>query len=127
MPEEYGMDLAPNTASSIAVQLNRVSFFPGSLFHECFQIHRQPDPYKSRCVDSWDDTGIRVQEGTNYSMAVETDFSKKSFLFAFFMYWHFAVVPANVSPEGNYRGLRLLLAKSLSSLIWGIFNKLLYV
>merc|ERR550534_659385 len=31
MPEEFGMDLAPNTASSIAVQLN--------------QINRQPDPY----------------------------------------------------------------------------------
>ena len=24
MPEEFGMDLAPNTASSIAVQLNQV-------------------------------------------------------------------------------------------------------
>ena len=41
MPEEYGMDLAPNTASSIAVQLNRVSFFPGSLF---LQMLSDPSP-----------------------------------------------------------------------------------
>jgi len=56
MPEAYGMDLAPNTASSIAVQLN--------------QIHRQPDPYISHCVDSWADTAIQVPESTNYSLAL---------------------------------------------------------
>jgi len=56
MPEEFGMDLAPNTASSIAVQLN--------------QINRQPDPYSSHCVDSWENTGINVPEGMEYSLAL---------------------------------------------------------
>ena len=71
MPEEYGMDLAPNTASSIAVQLIQVHLVDTLVrLHEFFQIHRQPDPYVSHCVDSWVDTEIQVPESTNYSMAV---------------------------------------------------------
>ena len=74
MPEEYGMDLAPNTASSIAVQLNQVLgpeyFSPSVVVYEYFQIVRQPDPYISHCVDSWADTAIQVPESTNYSLAV---------------------------------------------------------
>jgi hypothetical protein len=35
MPDEYGMDLAPNTASSIAVQLNEVTI--NSSFHPSVQ------------------------------------------------------------------------------------------
>ena len=72
MPEEFGMDLAPNTASSIAVQLNQVLFVDFFvLLHEYFQIHRQPDPYVSHCVHSWADTAIQVPESTNYSLTVD--------------------------------------------------------
>ena len=74
VPEEYGMDLAPNTASSIAVQLNQVFMLfllNTFLIYEYFQIHRQPDPYVSHCVDSWANTGIQVPASTNYSQAVD--------------------------------------------------------
>ena len=72
MPEEFGIDLAPNTASSIAVQLNQVLFVDFFvLLHEYFQIHRQPDPYVSHCIHSWADTAIQVPESTNYSLAVD--------------------------------------------------------
>ena len=72
MPEEYGMDLAPNTASSIAVQLNQVLLVDTIVqLHEYFQIHRQTDPYVSHCVDSWADTELQVPESTNYSLTVD--------------------------------------------------------
>ena len=73
MPEEFGIDLAPNTASSIAVQLNQVlgPEYSSPSVVVYFQIVRQPDPYVSHCVDSWADTGIQVPESTNYSLAVE--------------------------------------------------------
>ena len=71
MPEEFGIDLAPNTASSIAVQLNQVLDDIFIQLHEYLQIHRQPDPYVSHCIDSWADTGIEVPESTNYSQTVK--------------------------------------------------------
>ena len=106
-----------------------------SFFCEYFQIHRQPDPYISHCVDSWADTAIQVPESTNYSLAVDrcSKHIWKYFLytspplifFAYnFMYCPSAVVPTNVSPEGNCRDLQLLLAQSLTSLLWRVFHQL---
>ena len=67
MPDEYGMDLAPNTASSMAVQLNKVIVESGVYSS---QITRQKAPYTSRCVDNWEKSEIQVPDGTNYSLAV---------------------------------------------------------
>ena len=56
MPDEYGIDLAPNTASSIAVQMN--------------EIQRKPEPYSSKCMADWDKTGLTVEDDTEYSLSV---------------------------------------------------------
>ena len=56
MPNEYGMDLAPNTASSIAVQMN--------------EIKRKPKPYTSKCIDNWEEADYPVSKSTNYSLVV---------------------------------------------------------
>ena len=56
MPNEYGMNLAPNTASSMAVQMNI--------------IQRKPAPYTSKCMDDWSQTNMTVPSGTNYSLSV---------------------------------------------------------
>ena len=60
MPDEYGIDLAPNTASSIGVQMN--------------QIQRKPAPYSSHCMEDWTDTGLSVQNDTEYSLSVRSMF-----------------------------------------------------
>ena len=46
----------------------------------CFQINRQPDPYSSHCVDSWENTGINVPEGMEYSLAVRTTSFRRSLM-----------------------------------------------
>ena len=45
-----------------------------------FQINRQPDPYSSHCVDSWENTGINVPEGMEYSLAVRTTSFRRSLM-----------------------------------------------
>ena len=123
MPEEFGMDIAPNTASSIAVQLNQVLFifFEERKKHASHQINRQPDPYASHCIDSWDNTGIKVPESTEYSLAVGASFldnvqNTENF-------W--TAVPAYVPPEDHHRDLQLLLAESVSSIFRREFYELL--
>ena len=59
MPDEYGMNLAPNTASSMAVQMN--------------EMIRKPAPYTSQCMDDWKDTNLTVPKATNYSLSVRKD------------------------------------------------------
>ena len=56
MPDEYGMNLAPNTASSMAVQMNELS--------------RMPPPYKTKCIEDWSTTNLTVPKNTNYSFSV---------------------------------------------------------
>lgn len=70
MPDEYGVDLAPNTASSIAVQLN--------------DITRMAAPYKTNCTARWSDTGLEVDDANVYSLAVTT-FNNNLFQLLFFL------------------------------------------
>ena len=56
MPDEYGMNLAPNTASSMAVQMNEMT--------------RKPFPYTSKCINDWTKTNLTVPKNTNYSLSV---------------------------------------------------------
>ena len=56
MPDEYGMNLAPNTASSMAVQMN--------------EMIRMPAPYTSKCMNDWKETNLTVPGATNYSLSV---------------------------------------------------------
>ena len=56
MPDEYGMNLAPNSASSMAVQLN--------------EMKRMAAPYISNCVAEWSNTNFTVPKETNYSLSV---------------------------------------------------------
>ena len=56
LPDEYGMNLAPNTASSIAVQMN--------------QISRKPAPYTSDCMEDWSMANLTLNIPTNYSLSV---------------------------------------------------------
>ena len=43
LPDEYGLDLRPNTASSIAIQKTEIS--------------RLPTPYQPNCTAHWNQTG----------------------------------------------------------------------
>ena len=56
LPDEYGMNLAPNTASSMAVQMNI--------------MQRKPAPYTSKCMKDWSGTNFTVPSGMNYSLSV---------------------------------------------------------
>ena len=56
MPDEYGMNLAPNTASSMAVQLH--------------EMKRMAAPYTSNCINDWSMTNLTVPMETNYSLSV---------------------------------------------------------
>jgi hypothetical protein len=56
MPDEYGMNLAPNSASSMAVQLN--------------EMKRMAAPYTSNCVKDWGNTNFTVPKEINYSLSV---------------------------------------------------------
>ena len=58
MPDEYGISLAPNTATSLAVQLNKMK--------------RMPAPYTSKCSADWSLTNFTVPKNTNYSLSVNT-------------------------------------------------------
>ena len=69
MPDEYGMDLAPNTASSIAVQMSEVAQLKPSQTKPP-QISRQPSPYTSHCMDSWEGAELIVPQDTEYSLSV---------------------------------------------------------
>ncbi|TRY68751.1 hypothetical protein TCAL_04698, partial [Tigriopus californicus] len=52
LADEYGIDLQPNTANSIAIQMNKIS--------------RLPEPHPSNCITNWEQTGM------NQSLMIET-------------------------------------------------------
>ena len=54
-PDEYGTSLAPNTATSLSVQVNEMT--------------RLPSPYKSKCMEDWSSTGFNVSV-SSYSLSV---------------------------------------------------------
>ena len=56
MPDEFGINLAPNSASSMAVQLN--------------EIKRMAAPYIPNCMADWSYTNFSVPEDTKYSLSV---------------------------------------------------------
>ena len=57
LPDEYGLDLQPNTASSMSVQTTNIT--------------RLEKPYKPNCTPSWNATGYEgIPAGTKYSLAV---------------------------------------------------------
>ena len=56
LPNEYGLELRPNTASSIAVQKN--------------DIKRKEFPFKPNCTSSWNRTRYDVNTDTLYTFAV---------------------------------------------------------
>lgn len=57
IPDENGMDLSPNTATSMAVQVNVIS--------------RLPHPYDSNCTESWNETKYDIDDTENiYTLAV---------------------------------------------------------
>ena len=60
MPNEYGNDLQPNTASSLSVQKQ--------------EITRMPKPYTSDCYSQWSNTGLDLKKMKknleSYSLAV---------------------------------------------------------
>ena len=58
LPNEYGLELRPNTASSIAVQKN--------------DIKRMASPFKPNCTSAWNGTVYNVQTDTAYTFAVST-------------------------------------------------------
>ncbi|XP_059081142.1 degenerin deg-1-like [Tigriopus californicus] len=55
LPDEYGIDLQPNTASSIAIQKN--------------DVERKAAPYDSNCSDSWTSTGYNIDTNMTYTLA----------------------------------------------------------
>ena len=54
-PDEYGISLAPNTATSLSVLVNEMT--------------RLPSPYKSKCMEDWSSTGLNVSV-SSYSLSV---------------------------------------------------------
>ena len=62
LPDEYGLDLQPNTASSMAVQKT--------------DITRLELPYVSNCTAGWNFTGYEgIPTGAKYSLAVRLYFN----------------------------------------------------
>ena len=62
LPDEYGLDLQPNTASSMAVQKT--------------DITRLELPYVSNCTAGWNFTGYEgIPTETKYSLAVRFNFN----------------------------------------------------
>ena len=61
LPDEYGMDLRPNTASSIAVQLTNIT--------------RLEAPFISNCTSGWNQTGYtNINTTIRYTLAVNSLF-----------------------------------------------------
>lgn len=61
LPDEYGMDVQPNTATSIAIQLTN--------------IKRLPDPYDSNCTKNWRDTAYNISDSfARYTLAVRYNY-----------------------------------------------------
>ena len=56
LPNEYGLELRPNTASSIAVQKN--------------DIKRMAFPFTPNCTSAWNGTVYNVRTDTAYTFAV---------------------------------------------------------
>ena len=56
LPDEYGIDLRPNTASSIAIQKA--------------VIDRLSHPYQPNCTQGWKSTGYDIDSDIKYSLAV---------------------------------------------------------
>ena len=80
-PDEYGINLAPNTASSVATQVtwtftDLVDIILQDMDNRQFghnlsqvqEMTRMAAPYQSNCVDSWDYSGYNLS--TNYAFSV---------------------------------------------------------
>ena len=80
LPDEYGLDLQPNTASSIAIQLvsqNMVDICWDVTKVEkcCFfqtEITRLPDPHPAKCIEFWNQT--EYDQEVIYTMAVRISY-----------------------------------------------------
>ena len=55
LADEYGLDVRPNTASSIPVQLT--------------EITRQAKPYQPNCTSFWNETNYEIEESVKYTLA----------------------------------------------------------
>ena len=86
-PDEYGINLAPNTASSVATQVtwtftdlvdiilqDKTWTMDNRQFgHNLSQVQemtRMAAPYQSNCVDSWEYSGYNLS--TNYALSVSS-------------------------------------------------------
>ncbi len=85
LPDEYGIDLAPNTASSVAVQIVTNFYLapkelPILIVVSQTEISRLPHPYTSNCTTFWNETvyGDQMSESVAYTMAVSKNFEKPS-------------------------------------------------
>ena len=85
-PDEYGINLAPNTASSVATQVGVATFTDlvdiiiilqdmdidigqfGLNLPKVQEMTRMAAPYQSNCVDSWEYSGYNLS--TNYALSV---------------------------------------------------------
>ena len=77
LPDEYGLDLQPNTASSMSIQTTNIT--------------RLEKPYTPECTPSWNTTGYKgIPPKTKFSLAVSLNYvatplkfkiSKKNSLF----------------------------------------------
>ena len=71
-PDEYGTSLAPNTATSLSVQVNEMT--------------RLPSPYKSKCMKDWSSTGFNVSV-SNYSLSVSVNYiTSVKYVFSYVQY-----------------------------------------
>ena len=84
LPDEYGLDLQPNTASSIAIQLvsrNIVDIYGKGCLEKIqrvfFQteITRLPPPHPSKCIESWNQT--EYEQDVIYTMAVSISYKTR--------------------------------------------------
>ncbi len=55
LPDEYGLDMQPNSASSIAIQMN--------------DIQRKAYPFKPNCTSEWNQTSYKLDVDTQYTLA----------------------------------------------------------
>ena len=61
LPDEYGLDLQPNTASSMSIQTTNIT--------------RLEKPYTPECTPSWNTTGYEgIPPKTKFSLAVSLNY-----------------------------------------------------
>ena len=72
-PDEDGINLAPNTQTSLSIQVREIYFWKVYKYLlKVNEMHRMEAPYKSNCMKSWDISGYNMSVNYAFSVFNET-------------------------------------------------------